>query len=311
MKVLYYTHEKKQIWDDFVNHSKMPMFMFNRDFMEYHQDRFQDASIMFYNDSDDLMAVMPASRHGTEIRSHGGLTYGGIICAEKMKQHIMLDCFQAMKDFFISVGCQKVIYKSIPYIYHNYSAQEDLYALFIHNANVQKIEPACVIELAHPYKMPKGRKAQISRARREGIYVRETEDFETFIEIENQVLKKYHNAVAVHTGQELSYLHNKFPSNIRCFGAYDAFGTMVGGGVVFVYEHTVHAQYLAANEYARENGGLDLVISELIELFKGKKYFDFGISTENMGRFFNQGLIAQKEGFGGRTVAYQTWEIEL
>lgn len=78
-----------------------------------------------------------------------------------------------------------------------------------------------------------------------------------------------------------------------------------------MYEHTVHAQYLAANEYARENGGLDLVISELIVLFKGKKYFDFGISTENMGRFLNQGLIAQKEGFGGRTVAYQTWEIEL
>lgn len=105
-----------------------------------------------------------------------------------------------------------------------------MYALFIHNANIQKIEPACVIELAHPYKMPKGRKAQISRARREGICVRETEDFETFIEIENQVLKKYHNAVAVHTGQELSYLHNKFPSNIRCFGAYDAVGAMVGGG---------------------------------------------------------------------------------
>ena len=78
-----------------------------------------------------------------------------------------------------------------------------------------------------------------------------------------------------------------------------------------MYEHAVHTRYLAANEYARENGGLDLVISELIELFKGKKYFDFGISTENMGRFLNQGLIAQKEGFGGRTVAYQTWEIEL
>ncbi|MFR1368142.1 MAG: hypothetical protein ACLSBF_07295 [Alphaproteobacteria bacterium] len=68
---------------------------------------------------------------------------------------------------------------------------------------------------------------------------------------------------------------------------------------------------MAANEYARENGGLDLVISELIDLFKDKKYFDFGISTENMGRFLNQGLIAQKEGFGGRTVAYQTWEIGL
>ncbi len=80
---------------------------------------------------------------------------------------------------------------------------------------------------------------------------------------------------------------------------------------MFVYDNVVHTQYLAANDYARENGGLDLVISNLLDVFKDKKYFDFGISTEEMGQFLNEGLMAQKEGFGGRVVAYQTWEIEL
>jgi len=38
---------------------------------------------------------------------------------------------------------------------------------------------------------------------------------------------------------------------------------------------------------------------------------DFGISTENSGRYLNEGLIAQKEGFGGRTNTYEMWKITL
>ena len=39
------------------------------------------------------------------------------------------------------------------------------------------------------------------------------------------------------------------------------------------------------------------------------KYLDFGISSEDDGKMLNFGLISQKEGFGGRTVIYQTWEL--
>ena len=57
---------------------------------------------------------------------------------------------------------------------------------------------------------------------------------------------------------------------------------------------------------SREIGALDLLIKTLMDEFtKSKKYFDFGISTENGGQVLNQGLISQKEGFGGRSVAHQ------
>ena len=40
---------------------------------------------------------------------------------------------------------------------------------------------------------------------------------------------------------------------------------------------------------------------QLIEdVFSAKRWFDFGISTEDDGRILNQGLIEQKEGFGAR-----------
>ena len=46
--------------------------------MGNHLDRFVAHSLMFYADN-KLLALLPLSRHGNELRSHDGLTYGGYI----------------------------------------------------------------------------------------------------------------------------------------------------------------------------------------------------------------------------------------
>ena len=87
---------------------------------------------------------------------------------------------------------------------------------------------------------------------------------------------------------------------------------MIAGTVLFIYENAIHTQYMAANDTAREIGALDLTISSVIENYKTtKKWLDFGISTEDMGHYLNEGLISQKEGFGGRTNIYQTWRVKI
>ena len=48
ISVEQYSEDKRNIWDNFVQNSRTPMFMFERNFMEYHKDRFQDNSLMFY-----------------------------------------------------------------------------------------------------------------------------------------------------------------------------------------------------------------------------------------------------------------------
>ena len=70
--------------------------------------------------------------------------------------------------------------------------------------------------------MPKGRKAQISRARREGVEVKvltEVSDYESFIDLENAVLEQRHNTHAVHTAAELKLLHDRFPESIKLYGS--------------------------------------------------------------------------------------------
>ncbi|MBR4475199.1 MAG: GNAT family N-acetyltransferase [Alphaproteobacteria bacterium] len=310
IKAVKYSPEYRDVWDNFVNNSRTPMFMFNRGYMEYHADRFTDASLLFFDD-DELVAVMPASIKNDTVSSHGGLTFGGIISNIKMHQHTMLDIFDAMMGYYRDIGAKRVIYKSIPYIYQEYPAQEDLYALFRNNAKILKIDPSCTVDLTQKIKMPKGRHAQVMRAKREGVEIVESTDFHKFIELENAVLGQYHNASAVHSGDEMTLLASRFPDNIKLwFAEYK--GEKIACGVLFVYKDVVHTQYLAADDTARVIGALDLMIYTIMEQYRGqKRWFDMGCSTLDEARFLNEGLIAQKEGFGGRVVANETWEITL
>ena len=70
--------------------------------------------------------------------------------------------------------------------------------------------------------------------------------------------------------------------------------------------------YMGSGDKGRKIGALDFLIGTLMEKYSTtKRYFDFGISNENEGRFLNEGLCAQKEDFGGRTVAYDQYKLDL
>lgn len=309
MTIKKYSENNKDIWNNFIKNSKNGIFMFNRNFMEYHKDRFTDNSLLFY-DEEKLIAIMPASIKDGVLCSHGGLTYGGFITSNDMKQHHMNDCFKILKEYAAQNGIKEIIYKHIPHIYHKQPAEEDIYSLYYNKAQIFKIEPSTVVDLKQPLKMPKGRKAQIGRARREGVIVQDSEDFESFISLENQVLER-HETKAVHTFEELHLLKNHFPENIKLIAAFYN-KEIIAGTVLFIYDNVIHTQYMAANELAREIGALDLTISTVIENYKeSKQWLDFGISTEDSGHYLNEGLISQKEGFGGRTNIYQTWKINI
>lgn len=313
ISIVRYSDDKSELWNQFNKQSKNYLFMFDRNYMDYHKDRFKDYSLLFYDD-DKLIALLPMSEHGDMLISHGGLTYGGFITDAKMKQHTMMDCFEELIKYAKDNGFKNIKYKCIPYIYHSQPAEEDRFALFANKAKLETVDVSTYINLADPLKMPKGRKAQVSRARREGVIIEELtelEDFKKFIELENEVLADRHGVHAVHTGEELKLLHDRMPKNIHLFAALKD-GNMIAGTVVYEYDSVVHTQYMAANDEARVIGALDLAVATVIEKYKDrKKWLDFGISTEHGKIYLNEGLCSQKEGFGGRTGVYEIWELSL
>ncbi|WP_279061492.1 GNAT family N-acetyltransferase [Campylobacter lanienae] len=308
LRIEKFQQEKVQLWNNFNKNAKNGLFMFDRSYMDYHSDRFKDNSLIFY-ENEKPIALLPCNVSQNALYSHQGLTFGGFIVDENMKQGKMFECFEVLKEYMQENCFEKLIYKCIPYIYHKIPAQEDLYALFRNNAELFRVDCSTTIDLDNICKMPKGRKAQISRAKREGVEIFSSEDFETFVMLLNSVLQKQHGVNAVHSTEELKLLYSRFPQNIKLFVA-KIDKEIIAAALLFIYDNLVHTQYLAANERAREIGALDLLIKTLIDEFaKSKKYFDFGISTENGGQFLNQGLISQKEGFGGRSVVHQFFAL--
>lgn len=313
ISIVRYENEYKDRWNHFVKKAKNGLFMYDRDYMDYHSDRFTDHSLLFFHD-DQLIALLPANERNNMLVSHGGLTYGGLLVDTSAKQHTVNDCFEALMQYARANGIGRVIYKPVPHMFHQQPAEEDIYALSRMGGMLTEVSSSTVVYLKDPLKMPKGRKAQISRARREGVEVKileDKKDYETFIDLENTVLEAYHGVKAVHTADELYLLHSRFPQNICLFGAIKD-GEMIAGTVVFEYAQAVHTQYMASGERGRMIGALDLAVATVMDRYKEtKRWLDFGVSTEEHGSILNEGLIAQKEGFGGRTNVYTVWEINV
>lgn len=300
----------KNIWNIFNKDSKNGLFMFNRDYMDYHSDRFIDHSLMFYEDS-KLIALLPINIKDDVLYSHQGLTFGGFIMNENMKQDKMLECFEALKEYMNNNDFKKLIYKCIPYIYHKIPAQEDLYALFKNNAKLFRVDCSTTISLNNNIGFSELRKRSYKKALKNEIIIEHSNDFQSFVSLLNEVLKIRHNTKAVHTAQELELLYSRFKDNIALYVAKKN-NEIIAATLIFIYNDLIHTQYLAANEQGRSVGALDLLIKTLIDNYtQSKKYFDFGISTENNGLFLNKGLIFQKEGFGGRTIVHNIFEVNI
>jgi hypothetical protein len=279
--------------------------------MEYHSDRFSDYSLMCYDDKGRLLALLPATVKGNVVISHGGLTYGGIVSGAEMKTATMLKLFDALLDFLKKDGKETFVYKAIPHIFHVMPAEEDLYALFVHKANLYRRDASSAIYLPERMKFAKGKREGVRKALRNGIVVRESRDFKTFFEIGRKVMSDRHNLAPVHTSDEIGLLAGRFPGNIKLHASF-AGEEMLGGVLTFVFNSCVHIQYMYNSDKGLDVGALDIILDQLVnDVYSGYRYLSFGVSTENDGTYLNEGLIHQKEMFGARSVVHDIYEMVL
>lgn len=305
-----YSPEKKDEWNAFISESKNGLFLFYRDYMEYHAHRFTDYSLMFY-DGNRLQAVFPANIDGNLVTSHGGLTFGGFITDKRMRALLMLDIFEELRRYLKDNSVKKLIYKCIPYIYHQLPAEEDRYALFRIGAKLCRRDVTATVAMAEKLNFQELRLRSIKKALSSGVAVKEIEDFDSYWTVLQHNLKTKYDTAPVHTVEEIKYLHSKFPENIKLFCAFQD-KAILAGVVIYESSNVAHAQYIASSDEGREVGALDIVFSCLLNEYYGdKKYFDFGISTEKDGMYLNEGLINYKEGFGARAVVHDFYEVDL
>lgn len=317
MKVVEYSAALASTWDEVVRASRNGTFLFERAYMDYHSDRFEDASLLFVDEREEAVALLPANVERAERRicSHGGLTYGGLVLSPRVSLTDVRDIFHLAAQHYLAADIETLVLRPTPYIYHRYPCEEQLYWLTRADARLTARAASSVIDLT----ATETRRALWHRKTKkqacEGLTLHEGEErrLHDFWTIVDDVLTTRHATHPVHSFEEMKLLAARFPRNIRLFTVDNPEGQVITGALTFVTDTTLHVQYMEAGEEARRRRALDWLIARLIAWAadEGLHYFDFGISTEQAGRYLNEGLAYQKEGFGGRCVCYDTYEVEL
>ena len=299
-------------WDGFARMSRNGTMLHQRGYMDYHSDRFKDCSLVALHEG-RLCALLPACIEGDTLWSHRGLTYGGwLVPLKHFDATVMVEVMDAACQWMSDNSIKRLVYKPVPHIYHRYPCEEDLYALFRHQAKLIETNISTTIDLTCPLPLDRGNKSGANAARKAGIQVGPSEDWEGYWRLLSSLLDERYGTRPVHTLDEMRLLHGRFPDGIRLYAA-TLDGEMLAGVVMYLSQPVAHCQYIGASPQGKDSKALTLLFDYLIGEAKasGYRYFDFGISNEDHGRYLNEGLVRQKSRLGGRGIVYNTFEINL
>lgn len=297
-------------WDAFVRRARNGVFLFERAYMDYHADRYDDASLMLWH-GDELRAVLPAHRAGHDRVSHGGLTFGGLVLHPASGAQEVLDGIERICEALHERSAARLVYRPVPHIFHTQPSEDDLYALHRLGARTQRVDLCTTIDLERRPPLAKGRRHALAKARRAGIEVHTSTDLAPFWSLLEQTLARQHGIAPTHRLDEIGLLASRFGQiALHVAGRGDE---VLAGVLSYDYGTVLHTQYMAASPEGRETGALDAVVAHLIDAaaVRRQRWFSFGVSSFDGGHQLNAGLVAQKEMFGGRSTVLQTLELPL
>ena len=312
IEIKRYTTEDKPIWDTFLDQSKNATFIFKRDYLDYHSDRFVDHSLLIFQKG-KLVSLFVANEKNLEIIAHEGLTYGGLIMDKEIWQEDVLTIFYHLCNYYFQLGFKKCLYKAIPFYFSKSVAQEDLFPISLIGGLLTRRDTSFVVELKRQGpKISSRRMKEIREAEKNGIRVIQVDspkEFWSDILVPN-LIERF-NSSPVHSMSEMNVLMQKFPANVLQFLAvYDS--ESVAGVTIFQNENVAHAQYTSATHKGKELLALDFLFYKLItETFCDKEYFSFGTSNGPQGNKINQGLTEWKQRFGARVFVHDFYEFNF
>jgi hypothetical protein len=312
VEIVRYSSEKEKEWNDFVNNAKNGTFLFQRGYMDYHSDRFEDYSLMFFENG-KLMALLPANKKKGVLYSHQGLTYGGLVLKNRITAKDVCAIFEELSNYLKSCKIEQVFYKVLPVIYAQLPSDEPIYSLTnVCKAEIVSRDISSVINLNNPLPFSELRKRGIKKATRHDIMIKRTEDLAAFWDILVYNLKIKYDSKPVHSLAEIELLHRRFPENIQLWAAYEK-KEIIGGTLLYVTSQVVKTQYISASPRGKEVCALDLLFDQLINKTSySQSFFDLGTSALEHSNNLRLPLLFQKEGFGARAVCCDTylWNLQ-
>ncbi|PKP44334.1 MAG: FemAB family protein [Bacteroidetes bacterium HGW-Bacteroidetes-13] len=299
-------------WDDFVANNGNATFLFYRDFMEYHQDWFDDASLLIFNQQ-KLVGILPGHRVERRFCSHRGLTYAGLIVDKKMGVSEIESVFNQLLTHLKKNDFDELEIKITPAFYQEKYNSAIEYFLFQKHAKLIRRDLNFLIDLTSPIDFHKTKSQMANRQLPSQLSIEKSSDFIPYWnQVLTPVLEKQYGAKPVHSLDEITLLAQKFPENIQLYQVvYNQ--VCVAGIVLFIHKKTVKSQYSAVNEVGKKVRALDYLYLFLIKKFQaeGFHYFDLGHANKSEGFDFEANLANYKKELGGRPVNADCYLLNL
>lgn len=325
LSVEIYEEEYEEEWDRFVTeHSVNGTFLQTRRFLNYHpRDRFEDASYIVRDKKGAVVAVCPAciriDQGKKVLYSHMGSTYGGIIISTKWyKTNKTMEIVKCLEKKWRDDGFYKVVLKQTPSLFA--VENQDLLEYCLYYLGYISYKELNLYVDFDGYN--EDILSELSRRKRRNVYncdkvgcicrkLTTKQDIEKFWHLLELTLQKYERK-PIHTVEELfDFIINRLKDECEIFGIYKD-NEMIAGSMMFYFNRikVAHTQYLCANpEYNRLSPMTYTYYEMLCEMRRrGFDKVSWGIVTEDMGRYLNEGLVDSKEAFGSKHAVNITYE---
>lgn len=293
-------------WNQFITTAKNATFLFHRNFMEYHKDRFEDYSLIICK-ANTIVALLPANISDNQIHSHQGLTYGGLLLPSNVGVSKVEAIFEEILTYFKKENIRFLTLKTVPFLYHKNSAYDLEPIFFKKQAPIIKRNQGFYINYNLPLSIHKTKLKNFRKGESFNFIITKNSNFKDFWnEILIPRLQKKHGAKPVHTLQEIETLAEKFPDNIIQYCIFKE-SELLAGITVFKTDKVIKSQYGATSDNGEKYRALDYLFIHVIEAYKkkGYDYFDMGVINNNYS------LLKQKEELGGSQYIQDVYQLKL
>jgi hypothetical protein len=313
LEVRRYHETDAATWNTLIDQSLNGPFLFRREFMDYHANRFEDFSYLVWQQQ-KLVAVFVAGRARNTnapatLIAHPGLTYGGLVYTTEMKYGALCEVYAALLVAFKEAGFTKLLLRPVTQVFSHAWSANSLFYFHQHGFELVNRELNSVLDLGQPLRFRQHN--NLRRARRAGLLIEASQDFAAFWPLLETNLWQRHKVMPAHSVADIQLLHQRFPQQVLLYVAWQE-AVLVGGIVVFVDDRQgfAHTQYISASDQGKRVGAVAAILMQVLaDITQRVSRLSFGISTVQ-GQL-NAGLLAQKEEFGAVGELLDTYSKNL
>jgi hypothetical protein len=263
--------------------------------LEYHQDRFQDSSLIVFEDRIPI-AIFPSNQVSNIIYSHQGLTFGGLIWIRDLSQITKKNIIDAFLSHLSRCRFQSVEIKLLPDFYITESFDEIVEIFLEKGFSLKENSTTYVIENNGLIRGREGR-WKLRKKFRQPYLISEVEDFSGFWD--NVINPLYRDQIGIeptHTAKEIQLLKSKNKEFIKQFVIYKDPFEILSGITVFDFEKVVKFQYIASTPKGKSLRAMDILMEHLLQAeYKNRQYVDLGTVHDPITKIPEKGLVLWKE----------------